>query len=295
MSIKEQSERPDVPAVFGENTRGGIGVYGQSGVRPPILVEEIGHTPEMPYGVSGWSKSGIGVLAYSEKDNGLRAVSEESDGVAGFSHANDHSGVYGNNDLPSANGVTGTSSGGRGLMGLSDNIGIYAKGGQFAGVFDGNVSVNGDQAVTGNLTAHDVVLAGGDCAEDFDIAGREKIEPGTVMVIDQEGMLQPSQQAYDKKVVGVLSGAGDYKPGIVLDKQQSTENRMPVALVGKVYCKVDAHYASIEVGDLLTTSPTSGHAMKADDPLKAFGSVIGKALRPLKTGQGLIPILIALQ
>jgi hypothetical protein len=70
---------------------------------------------------------------------------------------------------------------------------------------------------------------------------------------------------------------------------------MPLALVGKTYCKVDAQYASIEIGDLLTTSPTPGHAMKVDDPIKGFGSVIGKALRPMQTGQGLIPILIALQ
>jgi rRNA processing protein Krr1/Pno1 len=62
-----------------------------------------------------------------------------------------------------------------------------------------------------------------------------------------------------------------------------------------VYCKVDARHGSIEVGDLLTTSDTPGHAMKATDSLKAFGSVIGKALRPLKEGQALIPILIALQ
>jgi hypothetical protein len=68
-----------------------------------------------------------------------------------------------------------------------------------------------------------------------------------------------------------------------------------MSVTGKVYCKVDAQYAAISVGDLLTTSATSGHAMKADDPLKAFGTVIGKALRPLAAGQGLIPILIALQ
>ena len=43
------------------------------------------------------------------------------------------------------------------------------------------------------------------------------------------------------------------------------------------------------------TSDTRGHAMKAADPVKAFGSVIGKALRALRDGQGLIPILIALQ
>ena len=38
---------------------------------------------------------------------------------------------------------------------------------------------------------------------------------------------------------------------------------MPLALVGKVYCKVNAQYAPVEVGDLLTTSPTLGHAMRA--------------------------------
>jgi hypothetical protein len=42
------------------------------------------------------------------------------------------------------------------------------------------------------------------------------------------------------------------------------------------------------------TSPTPGHAMKARDPLKAFGAGLGKALRPLAEGQGLIPILVSL-
>jgi hypothetical protein len=35
--------------------------------------------------------------------------------------------------------------------------------------------------------------------------------------------------------------------------------------------------------------------MRALDPLKAFGCVIGKALRPLESGQELIPILVTLQ
>jgi hypothetical protein len=35
--------------------------------------------------------------------------------------------------------------------------------------------------------------------------------------------------------------------------------------------------------------------MKARDPSKAFGAVIGKALSPLETGISLIPILISLQ
>jgi len=144
-------------------------------------------------------------------------------------------------------------------------------------------------------TSGDIRLTNADCAEDFDICETEQIEPGTVMVLGEEGKLEQSQKAYDKRVAGVISGAGDYKPGIVLDKQQSSHTRKPIALLGKVYCKVDAGHGAIEIGDLLTTSPMPGHAMKADDPLKAFGTVIGKALRPLAAGQGLIPILIALQ
>ena len=84
-------------------------------------------------------------------------------------------------------------------------------------------------------------------------------------------------------------------PGIILGKSPSENQKTPIALNGKVYCKVDASFSSIEVGDLLTTSITVGHAMKASDPLQAFGAVIGKALQPIKNGKGLIPVLVALQ
>lgn len=159
------------------------------------------------------------------------------------------------------------------------------------------LALNADNTIcSGNINVTgDVLLTGGDCAEDFDITGVESVEPGTVMVIDDGGSLKPSQQAYDKRVAGVISGAGDYRPGITLDKQNNKGNRLPLALTGKVYCKVDAEYNPIEVGDLLTTSPTIGHAMKVSDHIRSLGAIIGKALRPLKTGQDFIPILVSLQ
>ena len=160
----------------------------------------------------------------------------------------------------------------------------------------GDMQVNGNVTTSGNITTNgDIFVPGADCAEHFDVAEAGAIEAGAVVVIDQEGALRRSWHAYDKKVAGVVSGAGGYRPGIVMDKQLRAENRLPVALVGKVYCKVDAGPSSIEVGDLLTTSPTPGHAMKASDPLRAFGAVIGKALRPWRSGCGMIPILVALQ
>ena len=114
------------------------------------------------------------------------------------------------------------------------------------------------------------------------------------MVIDGDGALRQSREAYDTKVAGVVSGAGTYRPGLVLDKQSESARRLPVSLVGKVFCKVDAQYSPIDVGDLLTSSPTAGHAMKATDSTRAFGAIIGKALRPLRAGCDVIPILIAL-
>jgi hypothetical protein len=104
-----------------------------------------------------------------------------------------------------------------------------------------------------------------------------------------------SEAPYDKRVAGVISGAGDFRPGMILGRFDAAAKRAPVALVGKVYCKVDAGFGQVAVGDLLTTSSTPGHAMRADDPVRAFGAVIGKALRSLVEGQALIPILIALQ
>ena len=62
-----------------------------------------------------------------------------------------------------------------------------------------------------------------------------------------------------------------------------------------MHCWVDAAYAPVEVGDLLTTSATAGHAMRVGDPRQAFGSVIGKAMGSLSKGTGLVPVLVALQ
>jgi hypothetical protein len=154
----------------------------------------------------------------------------------------------------------------------------------------GNVGIPGSLNVGGDIT-----MPASDFAEDFPVEASDAVEPGTVMTLDDNGVLRPSVKSYDRKVVGVISGAGDYRPGLILDRDKSVLGRLPLALVGKVYCKVDATFSAIVTGDLLTSSPTTGHAMKAGDPMLAFGAVIGKALQPLRSGHGLIPILVALQ
>jgi hypothetical protein len=150
----------------------------------------------------------------------------------------------------------------------------------------GTIHLDGD--------AGDITLRNADCAEDFDLASDE-VEPGSVVSLDDAGRVAACATLYDTRVAGVVSGAGDYRPGIVLDRREEAGRRAAVALMGKVFCKVDARHGPIEVGTLLTTSDTPGYAMRAADPARAFGAVLGKALAPHREGVGLIPVLVALQ
>src|SRR5207247_6083396 len=65
---------------------------------------------------------------------------------------------------------------------------------------------------------------------------------------------------------------------LLLDNKRGSNHRLSLAMLGQVLCKADANFPSIEIGDLLTASPNPGHVMKAADPAKAFGALIGKAL-----------------
>jgi hypothetical protein len=159
----------------------------------------------------------------------------------------------------------------------------------------------GDRNNNGAATIHldgeagDILLRNGDCAEEFDVVEADSVTAGSVLSLADDGKLLLSRDPYDRKVAGVVSGAGDTRPGIILAKDRTRPGRLPVALAGRVNTWVDASFGPVAVGDLLTTSDHPGHAMRAGDPRRAFGSVIGKAMRPLRSGCGLVPVLVALQ
>jgi hypothetical protein len=158
------------------------------------------------------------------------------------------------------------------------------------------VNFNGDYAngvrVDSDLNVGGVVRsAGGDCAEQFDLAAGTIVEPGMVMVIGPDGGLIPCDQAEDVRVAGIVSGAGDYKPAIILNERAG--HRVTIALAGTVACMCDANGAPIVPGDLLTTSSTPGHARKASPAQAQAGAIIGKALGRLAGGTGLVPVIVA--
>ena len=250
--------------------------------------------PVIQPGVTG-EGSGVGAIGVSGNGTGggrgVVGVSDTNAGVEGDSSTTSGIGVYGR-ATGGARGVVGVSDTNTGIEGDSTSgYGVYGTSQTgTAGYFQGNVEVTGTVTVGG-----DVVLTNSDCAEDFDVGPSETIEPGMVLIVGDDGLLQPSRQAYDSRVAGVVSGACEFRPGITLGRQETGGPRVPVALVGKVYCMVDAQYGPVRVGDLLTSSPTVGHAMAVRDRIMASGSVLGKALKPLSTGCSLIPILVCLQ
>lgn len=141
------------------------------------------------------------------------------------------------------------------------------------------------------------ITGGSDLAEPFNMS-HEGIEKGMLVSIDPEnsGMIRLSTEAYDQCVAGVSSGANNINPGLIL-KQEGTvaDGEVPVALTGRVYCKVDAGYGKIKPGDLLTSSNTPGHAMKAKNRRKSQGAIIGKAMTGLSEGKGFVLVLVSLQ
>ncbi|MCL5271173.1 MAG: hypothetical protein M1457_11655 [bacterium] len=147
------------------------------------------------------------------------------------------------------------------------------------------------------------IKGGSDLAEQFEVrpaAGQDDaIEPGTVVCIDpvEAGKLIVSTKAYDRTVAGVISGAGGLSTGMKMGQAGSlAAGGHPVALTGRVYCRVDATAAAVAPGDLLTTSATAGHAMKVADHKRATGAILGKAMTPLAKGEkGLVMILVTLQ
>jgi hypothetical protein len=155
----------------------------------------------------------------------------------------------------------------------------------------------GGVRVVGTLSTQVLTITGGaDVAEPFPMSS-ETIPPGAVVVIDDEhpGQLMLSDQAYDKRVAGVISGANGIRPGISLCQEGAFQAGQNVALSGRVYVRADGRYGAIKPGDLLTTSDTPGYAMKVVDQSKAHGAILGKAMSSLSQGEGMVLALVTLQ
>jgi hypothetical protein len=168
----------------------------------------------------------------------------------------------------------------RGLKVLSTGLSTFA----------GSVSVTGNVSATGTIYANFQ-----DVAEWVPAAG--SLPAGTVVVIsgDTNNTVKAATRAYDTGVAGVVSPS----PGLLLGVEGPLKAK--IATTGRVKVRVDATSHPIRIGDLLVTSDKPGLAMFSEPldlggiKIHRPGTLIGKALEPLASGQGEVLVLLSLQ
>jgi hypothetical protein len=157
-------------------------------------------------------------------------------------------------------------------------------------------SFGGNVTVTGNI-----VLGGTINAQYQDVAewvpATVAMKPGTVVVLNPErnNEVMPSAKPYDTTVAGVVSA----RPGVILGIESASKAQ--IATTGRVKVHVHAGTHGVKIGDLLVTSDRQGMAM-VSQPLDIGGiaihrpgTLIGKALEPLASGEGDVLVLLSLQ
>jgi hypothetical protein len=286
----------------GYATGTGLGVYGESQNSAGVMGRSTNGR-----GVEGYSSSGDGILAHSDTGNSLYVDGAGKNGVH-VASAGKH-GVY----VASASwsGVSVWSAAVAGMwVHSAGQDGILVDTANWDGVHVVG-PVGGTYYGSGKRGAEDfAVLNTGEVrskvgfaapANDFAVTmpvqgDQAGYEPGDVLTVSASGSgdAERTSAAYSPAVVGIYSAAPAFVGGRAVTGDDSDAG-VPVAILGVVACKVSAENGPIRPGDLLVTSATPGHAMRADRELALPGTILGKALESLDSGTGLIQVLVTLQ
>jgi len=309
--------------VAGDNTAAtgsGAGVYGTTASTAGAGVSgaaSAAGSNATAVGVDGTSAAGLGY--------GVRGTTTSTSGAGVSGQATSNTGgaygVFGNSTSPNGTGVLATSNGtGIQVNGGSVGAAITASAGAGVTVSATTAGITVTTSATANATNAIAIfqqggtnkaridtqgkgyfnggtaVSGADFAESVVTARPAKeYEPGDVIVIDVKGerRFALSSSPNSKLVAGVyatkpgvLAGTGDVAGGAT-----RADTEIPMAIVGIVPCKVCDENGAIEAGDLLVSSSTPGHAMKAPEN-PAAGTVVGKALANLGKGSGKIEVLL---
>ena len=133
-----------------------------------------------------------------------------------------------------------------------------------------------------------------DYAELLDLGTREGIRAGSVVAYSAEvdGLVLASK-SNARQVVGVISGAGGLRPGMVIGSRKDGSEDFPLSMSGIIYVRVCDEAGPVQAGDMLVPSSVAGVGMRAVDPVAAAGTVFGKALDPYSgAGEGLVLMLV---
>jgi hypothetical protein len=244
-------------------------------------------------GGGGWFLPGYPGAIYGTSGSGFAIQGSSTSGAGVYGGASTGTGVYAQ-ARGTGNALIAVSESGGTSTTTNGNIAIFKN-----TVNAGNVariSNTGKGFFNGGTQT-----SGADVAEAFDVAGnRSDYQPGDVLVVStgRDRTVEKSSSPYSTGVVGVYAT----RPGLLLsdrDIDANQDDRVPMGVVGVIPTKVSAENGPIHRGDLLVTSGTPGHAMKAT-PVTIGGAtfypggvIIGKALENFEgPGTGLIQVMV---
>jgi hypothetical protein len=158
------------------------------------------------------------------------------------------------------------------------------------------LEVNGGIHASGDITANGNIAAKYQDVAEW-VPATEGLRPGTVVVLnlEQDNAVVASAHAYDTAVAGVVSA----NPGVILG--EGSPSKAQIATSGRVLVHASASRLPIKIGDILVTSDIAGVAMKSEPidvagfKMHRPGTIVGKALQALPSGEGDILVLLSLQ
>ncbi|MFA5175560.1 MAG: hypothetical protein WC430_04075, partial [Patescibacteria group bacterium] len=150
------------------------------------------------------------------------------------------------------------------------------------------ISAGGNVYAKNSFIANSSDYGIGDVAEFVNLKEGETVEFGDVLVVDEAGLNQykKSTIAHAKNVAGVVSDTGKFVIGA------DGPGRAPLALAGLVKVKVTDENGPIAVGDYLVSASKPGYAMKYNSTQGQAAGLVGMALEPLASGDGVITIMV---
>lgn len=285
---------------------GGNGVQGLAGAGNGVA----GFAEGPGNGVQGTAGAGIGVSGQAATGRAVQGFSDSGIGVIGDSTTRGVVGTLGRTSCPgtyavggcggdAGDGVVGRTGTGAAVRGTVTN----ALGSIFVGLAGGTQVVRINNQGKGFFNGG-TQNSGADYAESMRAAEPSgKLEPGDVLAIDPRHAREVRRSR--KPNSGLVAGVYSTKPSVLAVGHHGVDDSLvgevPVAMLGVVPTKVTAQNGPIRPGDLLTTSKATGRAMKASAvrvhgvPIYPTGAILGKAIEPLRHGNGTIKALVMLR
>jgi hypothetical protein len=156
------------------------------------------------------------------------------------------------------------------------------------GILNGNA--NGVGNIGNASTYFNTAFVKATSAQYADVAERYLADAdysvGTVLIIGGDKEVTQSTSECNPSIAGTVSE----NPGVLMNRGLEGEYVVPVALIGRVPCRVKGN---INKGDLLCSSDTPGVAMTLPADRYTPGAVLGKALENYNsTEEGTIEIMV---